>query len=408
MTCIASKFCSTSPKAETTSDCDKYIIELFDSIRDVEDEWAFVSAAHDVFYDIDFLRCIEKCPATGIEPYYGLVKEDGHPVGIIYFQSKHVKLRENLRKPGPNEISVVQKMTDPLRQAVVNSINFHTVVCGNLLLTGKYGFYFKDHINRDEQFNIITNAADKLQQYLKTKGTDPGLVLIKDFFVKDLPTSLKNQIGFTKFSVQPKMILDLDPAWKTFDDYLLSLKSKYRVRAKKAVENAREIVKKTYTVDEIAEHRETIHALYKNVSDQADFNAFVLHPAYFENIQAALGKNMKFTTYWKGDKMVAFYTSIKNFDILDAHFLGYDPTENVNLQIYLNMLYDLIKEGIAQNVKQVDMSRTAVEIKSTVGAVPHEMFLFIKHSNNLINKSVEHIVGFIKPEAEYIIRSPFK
>ncbi|MBL0025722.1 MAG: hypothetical protein IPO98_12330 [Saprospiraceae bacterium] len=106
--------------------------------------------------------------------------------------------------------------------------------------------------------------------------------------------------------------------------------------------------------------------------------------------------------------MVAFFTSIKNFDILDAHFLGYDPSENIECQLYLNMLYDLIKEGIDKRVSKVDMSRTAVEIKSTVGAVPHDMYLYLKHANKLLNKTVETILGYVKPNEQYIIRSPFR
>ncbi|MBK7700778.1 MAG: hypothetical protein IPJ39_19635 [Saprospiraceae bacterium] len=54
------------------------------------------------------------------------------------------------------------------------------------------------------------------------------------------------------------------------------------------------------------------------------------------------------------------------------------------------------------------MSRTAIEIKSTVGAVPHEMYLYLKHQNPIINKTVEHILGFVKPSEAYIIRSPFR
>lgn len=408
MTTITKGFCKKNPQDETQSDCGRYNIEIFDSILDIEEEWSLVSSAHDVFFGIDFLRCIEKCPASGIKPYYSIVREGSMPVGIIYFQSKYVKLKENLRDTSSIPKTIIQKLSGPLRHAVVNSINVNTVICGNLLLTGGYGFYFKDHVKRGDQFNIVLKAIDKLQKYLKNTGTNPALILIKDFFTEDTPPEGDDPIGYTKFTVQPKMILDIRPEWKTFDDYMESLKSKYRVRARKALDKAKDIVKIVYNVEEIAQHRDTIHSLYKNVSDQADFNAFILHPEYFENLQAAFGTNMKFTTYWKEGKMIAFFTSIKNYDILDAHFLGYDHQQNIECQIYLNMLYDLIKDGIAQNVKQVDMSRTAVEIKSTVGAVPHQMYLFLKHSNSLINKTVERILSFVKPDADFIIRSPFR
>jgi len=408
MTTISKGFCKKMHSAEVFDADGRYSLEIMDSIDHIEEEWLSVSEAHDIFFSPEFLRCIEKCPATGITPYYCLVKEGRSTVGIIYFQSKYVKLKENLRKPGAESDSGIDKWLKPLRHAVVSSINFQTIVCGNLLLTGNYGFCFKNDISRDEQFYIVIKATDKLSKYLKTNGTDVGLVLIKDFFTQDTPEKGEYHKGFTKFSVQPKMILNLEPTWKSFDDYLESMKSKYRVRARKALGKAQKIIKKEFSAEEIAAHRDTIHALYKNVSDQADFNAFVLHPNYFENLKSSLGDKLKLVTYWEGDKMIAFFTSIKNYDVLDAHFLGYEPSLNGQYQIYLNMLYDLIAEGINYQSRIIDMSRTAIEIKSTVGAKPHKMYLYLKHNNALVNKTVEHILGFVKPDEAYIIRSPFR
>jgi hypothetical protein len=125
-------------------------------------------------------------------------------------------------------------------------------------------------------------------------------------------------------------------------------------------------------------------------------------------LKEAFGDKLILTTYWRNGKMVAFFTSIKNYDVLDAHFLGYDPDENYECQIYLNMLYDLIREGIECGVSKVDMSRTAIEIKSTVGAEPHDMYLYLRHTNKFLNKTVETVLDFIKPQEEYIYRSPFR
>ena len=152
-------------------------------------QWSLVTSAHDIFFGADFLRCIEDFPATGIKPYYGLVRENDQPIGIIYFQSKYVRLKENLRKPGSESKTSFEKITEPLRHAVVNTINLQTIVCGNLLLTGKYGFYFKDSVDRDEQFYLVIRATEKLSNYLKKQDKKPGLILIKDFFSKDTPVT---------------------------------------------------------------------------------------------------------------------------------------------------------------------------------------------------------------------------
>ncbi len=408
MTFLTKSFCKKNQIDEISLIDNRYVISLFDSIFEIEEEWSSVAEGKDIFFSVEFLRVLEEYPASNIKPYYGLVKEKNVIVGIVYFQGKYVKLKENLRKSGIEPKNVIEKLNEKIKFAAVCCINFHTIVCGNLLLTGNYGFCFKESIDRDQQFRVVIKATDRLTEYLQKQGIKPGLVLIKDFFTQDTPATGEYHSGFTRFTVQPKMILNLKSDWKSFEDYLEGMKSKYRVRARKALQRADSITKHIFSADQIREHRGTIHALYKNVSDQAEFNAFLLHEKYFENLQEALGKNMIFTTYWRQGKMVAFFTSIKNYDVLDAHFLGYDPTENIEFQLYLNMLFDLIREGIDKRVTKVDLSRTAVEIKSTVGAIPHDMYLYLKHNNKLLNRAVETVLGFVKPEEDYIIRSPFR
>ena len=233
-------------------------------------------------------------------------------------------------------------------------------------------------------------------------------LLANIFFTEDAPVIAENYHSYTKFTVQPKMILKIKKEWKTFDDYVEDMKSKYRVRYRKSLQKAADITKIVFNETDIAANRDIINKLYKNVSDQADFNAFLLHEKYFENLKAALGSKMTFTTYWRQGKMVAFFTTIKNYEVLDAHFLGYDPVENVECQLYLNMLYDLVREGHENKMDIIDMSRTAVEIKSTVGALPYDMILYMKHTNPLLNKGVETVLGFVKPDASYVIRHPFR
>lgn len=406
MTTIAKGFCKKAVTSEQEEG--RYSFMISDSIADVEAEWSVISESKDIFFSPQFLSCIENCPATGIKPYYCVVKDHHKPIGLIYFQSKYVKLKENLRKAGPDSEDIFTKILTPLRNVLVNSLEFQTLVCGNLLLTGKYGILFEDEICNDTQWYLVTKAIEKLNTQLKKSNSNPDLILIKDFFEHQLPSENSNIQSFTQFSVQPKMMLNLNSDWKTFEDYLEALKSKYRVRARKAFQKSSELVKKEFEVSDITTHRDIIHKLYKNVSDQAGFNAFILHPQYFENLKSSLGDKLKFVTWWKDDTMIAFHTAIQNLDVLDAHFLGYDPAMNEEYQIYLNMLYELIKEGIRSRSSIVDMSRTAVEIKSTVGASPQPMFLYLQHTKPVINKATKLVLNLVKPDAEYVIRSPFR
>jgi Peptidogalycan biosysnthesis/recognition len=384
-----------------------YDVTLCEQIKDIEEAWS-EAAPMDVLLQIDFLACVEKFAPSGIKPYYGVVTKAGKAVGVIYWQMKYVQLKDNLRNVQSQSQSLMSKAKTNIKDVVISKINFQTLVCGNLMLTGKYGFYFKEKINQNLQFDIVTAATELLSQKLKTIGIHPELVLFKDFFGHDLPENTNYAPYYTRFLVQPKMILPLHPSWDTFDDYTEDLKSKYRVRLRKARGKVALFEIRILEADDIKRHSTIIMQLYKNISDEAEFNAFVLHEEYFGNLKAALGNDMTFTSYWQGNDMIAFYTSIRNVDTLDAHFLGYQPTANKEYQLYLNMLLDLVREGIDKRLKYIDLSRTAVEIKSTIGATPHDMFLFLKHTHPLLNKVTAMILGFVKPSKNYTIRSPFK
>src|SRR5690606_29127733 len=122
-----------------------------------------------------------------------------------------------------NKPDVVQR----LKRAVIHSVNFPTLVCGNLLLTGKHGFVFHPNIQPNEQWTFLDKAVWELKNYLQQKGRPVGLVLAKDF-----NTSQKNYIAedsFVEFQVQPTMNMKLNSDWKDFTDYSEAMKSKYRV-----------------------------------------------------------------------------------------------------------------------------------------------------------------------------------
>ena len=93
---------------------------------------------------------------------------------------------------------------------------------------------------------------------------------------------------------------------------------------------------------------------------------------------------------------------------MDAHFLGYDPEYNRTMHLYHNMLYDLLEEAIVTGAVKLDLSRTAMEIKSSVGAVPHPMYLYLKVRNRFLNLFTARALRFLIPEAKWDQRNPFK
>jgi len=115
-----------------------------------------------------------------------------------------------------------------------------------------------------------------------------------------------------------------------------------------------------------------------------------------------------FYGYFIGERLIGFNTLIKNGNSLDTYFLGYDATIQREKMLYLNMLYDMVAYSIIKGFKEVVFARTALEIKSSVGARPVAMYGYIKHSNSLINKKMDVIFDYLEPKTEWQERNPFK
>ena len=73
------------------------------------------------------------------------------------------------------------------------------------------------------------------------------------------------------------------------------------------------------------------------------------------------------------------------------------------------MLYNMVDFAIQNNFKTVVYARTAMEIKSSIGAKPFKMYIYVKHANNIIaNTVLSLIVKYMNPLRKWEERHPFK
>jgi hypothetical protein len=112
--------------------------------------------------------------------------------------------------------------------------------------------------------------------------------------------------------------------------------------------------------------------------------------------------------YFLDNKLVGFHTILLNGETLETYFLGYDEHVQKEKMLYLNMLYNMTKFGIENGFKKIIFGRTALEIKSSIGAQPVLMSGFIYHTNKLINKHIDKIFKRLEPTVDWQQRHPFK
>jgi len=200
----------------------------------------------------------------------------------------------------------------------------------------------------------------------------------------------------------------LDPQWKQFDDFLKAVKSKYRVKYKKVMKQAESLDYREMDLEMLEQYNDEMYALYEATAKRATFSLFYLHPKYFLGLKECFADKIRITGIFRDGEILGFYTYVINGEYGDAHFIGYDVERNFDYQIYFNILLGLIKKAIDTKVKFLNLSRTALEIKSSVGAEPHDMFIYLRHENGFINRIMPMILERLVPKPDWIQRSPFK
>jgi predicted N-acyltransferase len=204
------------------------------------------------------------------------------------------------------------------------------------------------------------------------------------------------------------MIMTLNSNWTTFDDYYTDLNKKYKRRVKTARKKFNPLTSRELDINEIQVFSKRIHELYLNVSNNAKFNTFLLPESHFHTLKLRLGDRFRVYAYFLEDELVGFYSLIINSDVLETYFLGYDSEHQYSNQMYLNMLYDMIDFGIKYQFKSIVYARTAMEIKSSVGATKVEMYMYMKHTNKIANFIFKQVFNLMNPSQNWVERHPFK
>ncbi|KJD36871.1 hypothetical protein PW52_03550 [Tamlana sedimentorum] len=380
--------------------------KIYTSVNELPENWdGFVS--HDVFLQTLYFKAIKQSSPGNISWFFVGVFKNENLVGVAVIQRVALYLKDIFRDEREKCIRTF------LQDTVAKVLKGNILVVGNLMHTGQHAFSFNEAlISYPEFLQGIFKAIDEIKTLVKrTQNKKIRVIMLKDFFETNAihkETVLFNQQKLYKVKVQPNMLLSVTANWLKFDDYTASLTKKYRDRYKRAKKKLNGIQIKELSLVEMEKLQNIMHEFYLNVSNNAKFNTFILPENHFYSLKENLQDNFKVFGYFLNEELVGFYTLILNKDNLETYFLGYHQTHQYKNQLYLNMLYDMLKFGIENKFKTIVYARTAMAIKSSVGAEAKNMFVYMKHTNVLINGLLKQIFKLMNPKQDWEERHPFK
>ncbi len=379
---------------------------VYPSISDLSFDWDATAPENNLFLSRTYLNALEEYAPEGMKFAYLVFYYQDKPAGVACCQllpfnaTEHIK---GLSDPGST-------LSHRFKQLVASKTNFPVLICGNMLLTGAHAFHFDPQYSDARKSALLLEAAAELFCNGRAlPGMGASAALFKDFEAQHAPfTALLREEGLYEIPFQPNMRMMLRPEWLHFDDYLEAMSSKYRIRAKRAFRKLDGIERRELDLTAIQLLDEPIHTLYRKVASHADFNIVRLHPKYFSGLKAALGDRFRVWGYFLEGELLGFHSAIYNNDELEAHFLGFSDQHNAAFQLYLNMLYDMVREAFAAGLRKIVFSRTATEIKSSIGAEACETYCYFRHCNPVVNSMTPALLSYLAPKEEWTPRHPFR
>ena len=375
--------------------------KIFNSVIELPKNWDEVSHFNH-FLQTPYLSVLEKSAPTNMECFFIGIFENNILIGTALAQYLDLNKLESF---GERDNCFKTK----IRNFVFKNFASHVLFLGNNMITGQNGYVFSKEINFNHISEILLQSADEITLYFKKKGIKIHLVSFKDFYDHCSVELKKHRFsGIYEFNTQPNMIFYLKENWKSLDDYVGALSKKYRDQFKRARKKFDGIEVRNLSYEEVLQSEEKIYDLYYYVAKNAPFNTFFLSKNHFSTLKGQCGNRFQIFGYFLNDKLVGFHTLLLNDETLETYFLGYDDQIQKDNMLYLNMLYNMTEYGIENNFKRIIFGRTALEIKSSIGASPVQMSGFIYHNNKLINRFIGKIFKNLEPELHWQQRHPFK
>ncbi|MFL9830580.1 8-amino-7-oxononanoate synthase [Flavobacterium sp. ARAG 55.4] len=378
-----------------------FSFKIYNTVDALSTQWDLL-AAKNIFLSRDYLKTLETAAPENMTCHFIALFHNEKNIGIAISQFLDLS---KIPSFGDRDSCLRTK----IRNFVFKRVGSKVLIIGNNMLTGQNGIAFDKETDLTTVITLLKQATDSLEKYFIRQGNKPHLTIFKDFSeteIKDFNIPVFR--SFYRFSTQPNMIFNIKDSWHSFDNYIADLSKKYRDQYKRAQKKSSDITKQKMSLNDIIHHNRRIHQLYLNVAQKAAFNTFYLGEHHFETFKKNLKDKFLFYGYFSDDKLIGFNTLIKNGDDIDTYFLGYDDTCQKEKMLYLNMLYDMIGYSVNKKYSRIIFARTALEIKSSVGAKAVPMYGLIRHNNPILNLFVSKSFSYFEPKIEWQERNPFK
>ncbi len=176
-----------------------------------------------------------------------------------------------------------------------------------------------------------------------------------------------------------------------FDQYLHAMRSSYRRQHRITLHKGKDLSFHKVSPEKFTTDH---YQLYQSIMERADYPLEVLSLEFFRSYPAEI-----FETRDSTGRLLAFIQMRGIGDTLGFMFCGFKREEKNagssgdSAILYQNLLLFIIKHGIEQGYKRINLGQTSAETKLKLGCVEEKKYLYARHSNPLIDAVLRRLSG---------------
>ncbi len=369
--------------------------------------WDAVVSGGTLFLRRPVLTAIERNSPENLSPRYALVYRDDAPMAVVAAQMVDVVGRNVWGNPEVPPAASDRSVGRSVARKLVSGLEQRVLVAGNLMSWGFNGVAFAAGIDPVEAWPGVAEALYRIRRAEKLAG-NADLILVKDLTREEAHAEALRDFSYRPLETEPNMVLSIDPAWRSYDDYLAALDAKYR-------RNSRDQLKKLAAagcvlepLSDLRTHAPVLHRLYRSVQSKAAVKLVSLPESFLPALAEAAGDDFRCTIIRRGDDVLGFISTLRDGDTAIGYYLGFDRDAAADgVPLYLRLLHHTIADAIAWRCRRLSLGRTALEPKAALGARPEKMQVWLRHRLPVMNLLVRGMVEAV-PHADAPERNPFK